>query len=232
MNRRKSEAPFRGPLLAALALMVIAVAAGAQQIEYVDGDVTVQDESGTHAAEFGMPLAAGDRVVTGADGVAIVRLNDRSQVKMRENTEVTVDSVSAEASITLGSGGVFARVARQVSGVAARVTGFEVRTPSVVAGVRGTEFFVAYGRTVEDEPDLWLCVNEGTVEVSVPATGASALVEEGEGINILAGRKVTNPRPYSWTQDLNWSFDPDSGEVADDTDLDAAYADLLDQDYD
>ena len=57
-------------------------------------------------------------------------------------------------------------------------------------------------------------------------------VEEGEGINILAGLRATEPRFFPWTLKLNWNFDPDSGKIVDKTDLDAAYADLLDQDYD
>ena len=218
-----------------LAVMLFASAgafASEGAIEYVDGDVTVATLTGTVTAEFGMPVSQGDLVATGANGVAVVRLNDRSQVKLRENTRIRIDSVSEQASVTLNTGGVFARVRREVAGVAARTIGFEVRTPSVVAGVRGTEFFVAYGRTIEDQPDLWLCVNEGAVEVAIPATGQSTIVEEGQGINILAGLRATEPRFYPWTRDLNWEFDPASGDIADNTDLDAAYADLLDQDYD
>jgi len=57
-------------------------------------------------------------------------------------------------------------------------------------------------------------------------------VREGEGINILDGVRLTDAQPYDWTRELNWNMDPDRGEVYDDTDLDQAYADLLDQDYD
>lgn len=218
----------------AVGLLLGATAAFAADgvIEYVDGDVTVVGGAGTVDAEFGMPIAEGDLVVTGADGLAVVRLNDRSQVKLRENTRIQIDSVSEQAAVTLNTGGVFARVARRTTGAAARAIGFEVRTPSVVAGVRGTEFFVAYGRTIDEQPDLWLCVNEGAVEVAVPRTGQLTLVEEGEGINILGGLRATEPRFYPWTLDLNWGFDPGAGDIVDDTDLDGAYADLLDQDYD
>lgn len=216
-----------------LVLLAVSTVAAAQSgiIEYVDGDVIVVSSSGEVDAEFGMTVAAGDTVATGPAGIAVLRLNDRSQVKLRENTRLVVDSVSDQAAVTLNSGGVFALVSR-VTGASARAIGFEVRTPSVVAGVRGTEFFVAYGRTVEDAPDLWLCVNEGSVEVAIPSTGQSTVVEEGEGINILGGTRATEPKFYPWTLDLNWNFNPATGEIVDDTDLDAAYADLLDQDYD
>jgi len=85
---------------------------------------------------------------------------------------------------------------------------------------------------VEEEPDLWLCVNEGTVEVAIPTTGQSVMVKQGEGINILAGLRATEPRFFPWTRELNWNFDPGTGDVYDNTNLDDAYADLLDQDYD
>ncbi len=190
-------------------------------IEYFEGEVTVLRGDEEFLVDFGEPLYSGDLVATGRRSLAVVRLNDSAQVKLRENTQLWIDSVMENAAVRLDSGGVFARV-----------TGFEVKTPTVVAGVRGTEFFVAYGRTVEEEPDLWLCVNDGVVEVSVSRTGQSVTVQEGEGINILAGERATTPRFFPWTRELNWNFDPDEGEVLDDTDLDAAYTDLLDQDYD
>lgn len=208
------------------------LAAQEATIEYFDGDVTISGSSGVVDADFGMSLLPGDTVITGPDGLAIVRLNDRSQVKLRENTSLEIDSVAEQAAVTLNSGGVFARVARQAVGASRVIAGFEVRTPSVVAGVRGTEFFVAYGRTIEEDPDLWLCVNEGEVAVSIPSTGQETLVAEGEGINILGGNRATDPKAYAWTKDLNWNLDPAAGDVVDTTDLDAAYSDLLDQDYD
>ena len=55
-------------------------------------------------------------------------------------------------------------------------------------------FFIAFGRTIEELPDVWLCVNDGTVEVAVPETGDSVLVSEGEGINILGGKNLTRSR--------------------------------------
>ena len=53
----------------------------------------------------------------------------------------------------------------------------------------------------------------------------------GKGINIVGGKTLTKPRFYPWTQKLNWNTEPDAGDVIDRTDLDQAYSDLLDQDY-
>lgn len=199
-------------------------------VSYVEGEVWIERDGNRVAAQFGDELSAAHRVVTGAAGVAIVRLNEESSIKLRSETAVLIGSVTRPARIELDRGGVFARVARQAT--EGRGGAFQLRARTVVAGVRGTEFFVAYGRTVEDAPDVWLCVNEGEVDVSVSDTGASTVVREGEGVNILAASRVTDPRFYDWTTQLNWSFDPAAGEVKDTTDLDAAYSDLLDQDYD
>ena len=202
-------------------------------VEYFDGDLTILRGEEEFFADFGELLEAGDRVSTGESSVAVIWLNARSQIKLREQTEVWIDSAAEiAASVKLDSGGVFARVARATGLRSGSTEPFRLTTPSVVAGVRGAEFFVAYGRTIENEPDLWLCVNEGSVEVEIPTTGQSTVVEEGEGVNILAGLRTTEPKFYEWTTELNWNFDPDGGEIFDDTDLDGAYADLFDQDYD
>ena len=217
--------------LTSLVLLVLfAAAAGAQdgQVEYVEGDVWIESQGRRRLADFGSSVEAGDLVITGRDGVAVVSVGQGSQIKLRENTVVVIEQALAGGSVGLRQGGIFARVNRSVAGGRA----FQVTTPTVVAGVRGTEFFVAYGRAIEERPDVWLCVNEGSVEVAVRDTGATTIVREGEGVNILAGIRTTDPRFFPWTTGLNWNFDPQAGDVRDTTNLDAAYSDLLDQDYD
>ena len=124
------------------------------------------------------------------------------------------------------SGSIFSKLKRKLA------KSYSVKAETVLAGVRGTEFFIAYGRTVEESADIWLCVNEGRVDVSVEGVQENAIVKEGEGINIVAGTKLTKAKKYPWTEDLNWNNDPDRGDVRDMTSLDSAYSDLLDQDYD
>lgn len=217
-----------------LVLIFTAMSLGADGslLEYFEGEVTVNRNGEEFFADFGEPLEAGDLVVTGLNSIAVLRLNESSKVKMREDTQLQIDGGEQTAAVTLKTGGVFAKISRSLQTIGRRVRGFEVKTPTVVAGVRGTEFFIAYGRTVEEKPDIWLCVNEGSVQVTVQQTKEAVTVDEGEGINILGGLRATEPRFFPWTQELNWNFDPDAGDVFDDTDLEGAYADLLDQDYD
>jgi len=218
------------PLVGVALLLGLALVAGAEdgRVEYVEGEVWIESSGARAVADFGSPVSAGDLVITGSDGTAIVTVGAGSQIKLREDTVVEIHSAATRGSVDLREGGIFARVNRAVAGGRA----FQVSTPTVVAGVRGTEFFIAYGRTIEDLPDVWLCVNEGSVEIAVRDVDSRTIVNEGEGVNILSGVRTTDPRFYPWTTDLNWNFDPDAGEVRDTTDLDGAYSDLLDQDYD
>ena len=186
-------------------------------ISYFDGDVSIRRGNTTLEADFGLPVFQGDVLETGSNSLLIIQLNSKGELKLRGNTILILEATGKETSIILNSGSVFAKVNKLVN------SSFSVRTPSMVAGVRGTEFFVAYGRTVETEPDVWLCVNEGSVNVSLIKTGDSVIVNEGEGINIISGRKLTEPVFYPWTKDLNWNTDPNTGSVIDKTDLDSLY---------
>lgn len=195
------------------------------KISYLEGDVTVKRESKVIFADFGMSLMEGDTLITGMDSLAILNLDKGGVVKLREDTILTLKGLGDKTSLKLNHGGVFAKV-KKLAG-----WDFSISTKSVIAGVRGTEFFMAFGRKIDETNDVWLCVNEGTVNVSVPEKKQSVLVNQGEGINIIAGKKLTDPRYFKWTDGLNWNTDPALGDVKDVTDLNGAYSDLLDQDY-
>ena len=196
------------------------------RIVYLEGQVTIARGATSLVADFGTPLRGGDEVSTGSSSTAVIRTDRGAEIKLREKTTLRLDSLTQETRVYLKKGGLFSRIARLFNSDTYTVT-----TPSVAAGVRGTRFFIAYGRTVEDAPDVWLCVNEGSVAVAVEE-GNPITVNEGEGVNILAGKRITQPRFFPWTRGLNWNTDPEKGEVQDTTDLDAAYSDLLDIDYD
>ena len=135
------------------------------------------------------------------------------------------DTLGEQAAVKLSTGGLFSRIAKKA------LKGYSVKTDTMLAGVRGTEFFVAYGKKIDELADVWLCVNDGSVDVTITETGDRVTVRKGKGINIVGGKKLTKPRRYKWTQELNWNIDPELGEVADNTDLNQAYSDLLGQDY-
>lgn len=195
-------------------------------VVYTYGEVLVHRNPEVLSAEIGMSVGEGDVIETAGDGVAVISLVDGAEVKLRENTTVSLDSLGKSVSLRLTSGSVFSRVNRHM------ISGFSVKTETAVMGVRGTEFFVAYGRKIDSYRDVWVCVNTGSVEVAILETQDTLIVEEGKGINIVGGTNLTSPQRYPWTRKLNWNMDPAAGDVEDRTDLEQAYSDLLDQDYD
>ncbi len=195
-------------------------------VSWIEGDVTVLHNGIITPAEIEGEVFVGDRITTGPDSLVILEIGSRGILKLRADSSLVLENLDEDISVKLLWGGVFSKIRRLIG------RGYNVRTPNVVAAVRGTEFFVAYGRTVEAEADVWLCVNEGTVEVALENADDKVLVKEGEGINILAASHITDPKYYPWTENLNWNTDPSSGTVVDSTDLDAAYTDLRAFDYD
>ncbi|MDE2489609.1 MAG: FecR domain-containing protein [Elusimicrobia bacterium] len=216
------------PLLLAALLCSPAAAAPGASLAFVSGRVTVETPSGARAGRTGEPLASGDAVATGADGTAIIATADGSRLKLRAESRIVLTLPAPDSPATvafLSLGGVFAKVAKRAG------QDFRVRTQDAVAAVRGTEFFTAFGRGRGRRRDLWVCVQEGVVAVGSDASARTLRVPAGRGVLLRSGRELTRPQAYDWTKALNWNMDPAAGKVADKTDLDAAYTDLLDQDY-
>lgn len=192
------------------------------------GDVTIESKSGGRLGKSGAALAAGESVSTAKGATAVIELPDGSKLKLRESSKLAVTlpgPKKPETEAFLSFGSVFAKVAKRAD------QQFSVRTPTAVAAVRGTEFFTAYGRAKGKSRDLWVCVNEGGVQLTTTKDKKGVLVPAGKGVLIKAGLDTTKPQAYDWTKTLNWNMDGEAGEIEDKTNLDAAYADLLDQDY-
>ncbi|HVO37557.1 MAG TPA: FecR family protein [Spirochaetia bacterium] len=189
------------------------------QVLYTEGTVTISTGSGSRDASPGDKLSAGDVITTGPVSLAVIDLSNATQAKLRENTSLAIEAIGNDTKVSLTRGGLFTHVLKKLSGT------LSVRADTTVAGVRGTEFYLAYGLTNSAHPDLWLCVNEGSVNVSLENTGQTVVVKEGLGVSILGGGRISTPRHYTWTRALNWNMDPSGGKVQDTTSLDQVYND-------
>lgn len=190
----------------------------------VKGDVKFVSKGNEKPLLKGQSLLDGDRVVTQASSLALIRLKDGSHLKLGSDSEVVIQPPRSKG-VRLEKGSLFAKVRKSME--KKQQQQFKVRTKSAVAGVRGTEFFTSYG-TKED--DVWLCVNEGSVEVTSKGF-QPVLVRQGEGISVTA-KGVSQPKPLPWTKKLNWNMNPESKDLENKVDIESAYTDLLDQDYD
>jgi hypothetical protein len=213
------------PLKILLYLFSASAYAFSGKIAFLEGDVQIGKNGHFDRAKVGQTVNEGEAVKTGEHALAIVMTADGSQLKLKQNSEITLSS-SNKSEVLLNSGGVFTSVLKREK------KHFSIRTKSAVMGVRGTRFFTSYGDAGKHEGDLWMCVDEGLVSVEVPGESDAVLVKEGLGIFVPKGRKITEPKPYAWTKDLNWNMDPKQGEVSDHTEIEASYKNLLKQNYD
>jgi len=174
-------------LIAALALLVVGVASAQDQepvgiLEYYDDDfeIVVRDADGFEYNFFlGMELVPGDTVETFNSTAEIRLVPNASIIKVGANTEFTIDELQGREG---GSTNGFSVAAGRIRNVAANVSGadYRVRTPSTVAGVRGTDF----GVEVSDERDA-VAVLEGSVEVTKLDTNESLTLGANEYANAL-----------------------------------------------
>ena len=173
-------------------------------IERVSGNVSLE-RKGAKAAkiegEAKMPLKSGDLVVTNADGKALLK-DGESEVWLGPQTKFAmqklVGSDESDGRLDVITGKARVKFKRP-SGP--QEFPYKVRARTVVAGVRGTEFFVAV-----DGPEEKVCTFEGLVRVtSIRAASQSWDVAEGRGLIIKPNempkvRETTKAQSEDWRQ--------------------------------
>ena len=180
MNFKKSLALFLciALLLTSGAGAAFASAKVSAKILSIEGDVQVVRAGGEKpfAAFVNMRLAEGDRVITGTNGRAEIQMDDEVIITLVENTRIYLSELrgsggAQQSSIGLQAGGVGSSVGKKLE----ENSRFEIKTPTAVMGVRGTEFFTQYFSGNVD-----VRVVDGFVEVTVGLTESGQV---GSGSN-------------------------------------------------
>jgi FecR protein len=146
---------------------------------YVDGWVDIKSAGGTFEAFAGDSLKAGDSVITQDDSFAELQQMDLSSIKVNPNSIFTIREVETDS----GRETVLTTTVGSVSFKFGKLFGKEpkIATPSMVAGIRGTELTVYAG---EDGSTL-IAVNSGLV--TVESQGVSVDLVKDEGVEVLPG---------------------------------------------
>jgi hypothetical protein len=154
-------------------------------LEYFEdpyGDMIITNDTGTKLSSFDMGevLPPGFSISTGG-GIAEIRLNPNGTIlKLAEDTDFSITNLqgykgSPSNEFTLLSG--------KMRTIAARASGldyYNVRTPTAVMGVRGTDFINQITSSLSS-----LVVREGLVEV-IPFEGPSVMVAQNQALNTLS----------------------------------------------
>ena len=149
-------------------------------------------------------VAAGDKIITMADGEVTITFRDGSKVELGESSSFTIDHYSMNGTSRVSAllklwGGHLRAVVTTVVGSPPE---FEVHTPNSVAAVRGTEFETAFieGRPCPEDRSCMryttVGVSKGVVEVRNPGNPAPAVqVTEGYETTIPCESAPTSPAP-------------------------------------
>ncbi len=115
-------------------------------LKAVQGDVTVVKGDTKQTALSGDGVVQADRIVTGANSAASLTLRDGTALVVGPNSNVSLARFEYEP--TTQKGGLLVDVLqgsiRMVSGLIGKLNPeqVKVKTPTVVVGVRGTDFIV------------------------------------------------------------------------------------------
>lgn len=168
--------------------------AGVAEAVFARGQVTRQRGAASEALAAGAQLQSGDRIRTGAQSSASLRFADGSRLLIPPDSDVSLDQLlvlgrGALPAVRIGvqKGGADSRVAPN----AQRVPLYEVRTPHVNLGVRGTEFRV---QTAGAQSRMQVLAG------AVRADGLGADVAPGQGL--LAEGAVRSVAPLLPAPDL------------------------------
>ena len=198
-------------LLLLSALLVVSRTALAQtaagSFQSVSGQVQVQRTGGaTIGAASGVGVNVGDRIITGANGHAVIILNDQSRLELGPGSSITLDQFAlggGPTRVSLFSGVMRSLVSAASGGAPAN---YQVHTPNAVAAVRGTKFDTAYSENVirsgyqgcEKYTDV--SVYQGTVNLAnVGSTNAGEDVHAGYEATVPCDKPPTDGGPLSMT---------------------------------
>lgn len=130
------------------------------RLAFFEGQVTVDGQPG----KLGAVLTAQSLIVTGPDGLAELTIGPRNILKLGPSASLRLDLTKPIREVQLDQGALTS-VLRGLPKLLGKDDSFRVRTPAIVAGVRGTSFFIQ----AEGEK-TYLCACNGSVSAE-PGNG-------------------------------------------------------------
>jgi len=184
-------------ILAAVGLMLVysssfAGKARVATLSNVKGSVTIKKAGTTDwiPAADRMELREGDELKTEAGASAIVRMDDGTMSKIGPLAKMSMDQLTSignnnATSLNVSIGKSWNRVQKLT-----KDTAFIVKTPTAVAGVRGTFFSAEVEKTTDSTFDVY----DGSVQVAGTADqNAAVLVDAHNTTTVAPNAKPTTP---------------------------------------
>ena len=184
-------------------------------------EIEKKEKPGFNMLKAGTILNDGDRIRTGSDGFAlIIFIDDKSQLKIKEESEVTITGKKIASTISknirMDNGTVRAQVNKQRKGE------FVIQSTTSVASVKGTDFwFIANSEEgdmligIEGIVDLFNVVSGLNVDVTAGNTGTS---DDSGNLDVDPTNQNTVPDDPSDTEEdsgnqIEIEFEGPDGEI-------------------
>jgi hypothetical protein len=190
----------RSPIVVAIVLAIFLHPASAQEVGTIaalEGSVEIGRAGAWTPAGVGQAVEQGDELRTGTDARVRIVFQDDSVLTVTDNSHLTLD----EQIFDPGAGEVKSLIGLLQGKVRALVgdyyklpgAGYEIESPTAVAGVRGTEFVVTYDPVTELTEVITI---SGIVSAHslIDPTGPGVLVTVGEVTTIASGELPDEPR--------------------------------------
>lgn len=187
-----------GVLASVLSLVSVAAAADVGAVATVRGVAEIGRGGVFTAAAIGTPVQLGDTLRT-ADGMMRVVFRDDSVVDLTENSTIVVDT-----QVFNPDAGQFNSLLRLVAGKARALVNdvygttpgasYEIETPTAVAGVRGTSFWVVYD-AARDATDVIGIQGRIQVRSLAERLHDTVYVTAAEGTTVVRGMPPSDPEP-------------------------------------
>lgn len=172
-------------------------------LKFARGDVTIESDSGeSRTGVKDDSLMQNELIVTGAASIAVIQLNDDSQMTLRPDSAFRVNRLDMDDDSNDGSGqsavlNLLRGGIRLLTGLVGKVNpaGYRLSTPVATIGIRGTEFntricsadcaaeesrLAGSDAAAEINEGLYVSVDEGLVSIENFAAGEPLELQQGE----------------------------------------------------
>ncbi|MBL7543464.1 MAG: FecR domain-containing protein [Bdellovibrionaceae bacterium] len=172
----------------------------------VKGDVEVESKkTGKFKAKVSSKVYAGDTVTTLADGRGKIVMSDRNVLNLSPDTQMTINKYENDSTtgiknvdIDLSKGKLRSNVEQKYDGEKSQ---FLIKTPTAVAGVRGTQFATSFNPTTQQTQ---IVTFKGIVALSVPgSTAPPVMVKKGQTSSVSQGQAAPEPPKNMDKKDLD-----------------------------
>ncbi|WP_413943746.1 FecR domain-containing protein [Bdellovibrio sp. HCB-162] len=183
------------------------------------GSVKVQNaKAGTSDAKVGVKVYEGDTVITAADSRAKIVMSDRNVINVNPETKIQIakyenDAASGKKNVELNllEGKVRNNVEQTYDGEKSK---FLIKTPTAVAGVRGTQFLAGYNPSTQMTSIVTFkgAVTLASVNSRGQIVGSAVVVRKGEATS--AAPNAAPEAPKSMSKEELKKMDADTASVS------------------